>query len=220
MLTTHQFTIHDRNRPLTFHIHEMPALRLESWLIRAGRVLAPEAFSTDAADATGKPKGDALTAAKLLFEKSLLPLYLQSGAKGTNLSLMDELLACCFIVDEDGQEIPLSPDNVDHFIESLTTLQILRREALAHNLRFYTNPDRQEFTLPREAKFRRALDSQTFAHAANIPPIVGSVISQGMASLQGMQSSHSFTDALDMLELLNVRNYNQWAAQEAAKNGR
>jgi hypothetical protein len=96
----------------------------------------------------------------------------------------------------------------------------LRRAALRLNLRFYAAGARRRLTLPREWAFRNVLESRTFAKPVNVPGITGSVISQGMASMADMQSTYSFPDALDMLELLNVRNYNQWAAQEAAKRAR
>lgn len=54
----------------------------------------------------------------------------------------------------------------------------------------------------------------------NLSLVIGAVLNQGMASLYDLQSIYSYTDALDLLEVANVRNYNQWQALEVARRGK
>ena len=207
MRKTRHTQIADGNGDLLFRIKEMSAMDLESWLLRAGKLMEGE-----------KGGKDPFLAAGILFEEGPLRLYIADAPTGG--VLMEEMLACCSIVDEFKRETPLSRDNVDYFIEDLETLVSLRRKALILNLRFYPSGTREPLELPREWTFRKAMEANTFARPVNVPGITASVVGQGMASLQGMQENYSFPDALDMLEVLNVRNYNQWAAHEAAKRGR
>lgn len=197
----------ENGRPQRFKIREMSALNLESWLLRAGKLLGAE-----------KDGKDPFAAARILFEEGPLRLYLADAAKDG--LLMEEMLACCFAVEEDGRETQLSRKTADAFLKDVTTLINLRQEALLLNLHFYPAGVREPLELPREWAFRKALEAKTFARPVNVPGISGSVISQGMASLHDMQENYSFPEALDMLELLNIHNYNQWAAQETAKHGR
>ena len=208
MRITQEVGMRENDRSLQFKIKEMSALNLESWLIRAGRLLGRE-----------KNKEDPFFAAGVMFEEGPLRLYLRDTAEN-NGKLMEEILACCSVVDESGWPTQLSRNNIDNFIEDMATLVNLRQEALILNLRFYPDGAREHLELPREWSFRKALEAVTFARPANVPGITGSILSQGMTSLREMQDYYSFMDALDMLEVLNVRNYNQWAAREAARHGR
>ena len=206
MRETRTITITDRGAPKTFIIREMPALAFEDWLNRAGQCLYGK-------DRTKEP--NPMAPGRALYMSGPGLLYLAHGG----LALLRELESCCSVPFE-GEELPLSPEFIEFYIDDLGTLLILRREVLKLHLRFLAEGARQELTLPREWAFRKTLKERTFAKPVNIPGITGSVISQSMASMADMQNTYGFTDALNMLELLNVRNYNQWAAQEAASNVR
>lgn len=40
------------------------------------------------------------------------------------------------------------------------------------------------------------------------------------ATLHELETVYSYEDALNMAEVITVQNYNEWAAMEAAKNGK
>lgn len=58
-----------------------------------------------------------------------------------------------------------------------------------------------------------------YADYANISGIVGVVIGRGLATLNELDTVYSLPDALNMLEVVTVQNYNEWAAMEASKDG-
>lgn len=58
-----------------------------------------------------------------------------------------------------------------------------------------------------------------YADYANISGIVGVVVGRGLATLDELDTVYSFPDALNLLEIITVQNYNEWSAMEAAKNG-
>lgn len=207
MRTSQMISIIDGDRFLLFRIREMGALKLESWLLRAGKLL-------------GEAKGgeDAFVAARILFEEGPFRLYLADTAKdGT---LMEEMLACCSLIDDDGQEIRLSTANINTYVTELRTLLRLRREVLLCNLRFYPEGARKPLDLPRERAFRKVMEARTYARPVNVPGIAAAIITQRMTSLADLEKTYSFMDALDMLEVCNVRNYNKWARQEGVNRGR
>ena len=120
-------TIADRGRDLTFKIREMPATRLERWLLRSLLLLVGSAAA--APNGIDVEKGiawlseNALTALGNLDYEEAAPL-------------LDELLACCSRVDA-GIEQQMTPDVADGIIEDVRTLFRLREEALKVNLGFF-----------------------------------------------------------------------------------
>lgn len=124
----------DRDKQLTFKIREMPATRLESWIVRAGLLLAStgmlKGLSSGSPDA-----GEVINAAgRAMAEEGLSALGRIDYEKAA--PLLDELLACCCRVDA-GIEQQMTPDVADGIIEDVRTLFALRREALALNLGFF-----------------------------------------------------------------------------------
>ena len=119
--------IEDRGNPLTFTIREMPATRLERWIIRAMLLLAgsegPEGLS-----------GGVENAGKYLSEHGLKALANVEYEKAQ--PLLDELLACCARTDA-GVEQRCTPDSVDGYIEDVRTLFKLRVEAAKLNFGFF-----------------------------------------------------------------------------------
>ena len=124
-------TIKDRGRPLTFTIQEMPASQMENWLSKVVTMLAGPDKTV--------PGGAAnlLNAARLLC---LDPLRLANMDYARLKPLMDELLTCCRLVVDNRPDAthPVTPDNVDSFIEDWRTLFHLRREALKCSLGFHS----------------------------------------------------------------------------------
>lgn len=115
-------TIPDRDRDLTFRIREMPATKLERWVLRALLLLSKSGRGADAEEA--------------VFRTDSI-LGLLSGVKYDDAApLLDELLACCSRVDA-GIEQQMTPDVADGVIEDVRTLFRLRKEALALNLGFF-----------------------------------------------------------------------------------
>ena len=120
-------TIPDRDRDLTFRIREMPATKLERWVLRALLLLVGGAAATptgvDVEKGIAWLSDNALSALGKLDYEEAAPL-------------LDELLACCSRVDA-GIEQQMTPDVVDGVIEDVRTLFRLRKEALALNLGFF-----------------------------------------------------------------------------------
>lgn len=128
-------TIDDRGNALTFKVREMPATRLESWIIRAGLLLAGTGLLDTGGKDAPQDAGEVMSAAgKALAENGLAALGKvdYDAAK----PLLDELLACCTRVDA-GMEQQLTPDVADGIIEDVRTLFALRKEALAVNFGFF-----------------------------------------------------------------------------------
>jgi hypothetical protein len=57
------------------------------------------------------------------------------------------------------------------------------------------------------------------AELANVSPIFGAVIGRNLATLRELETVYSLPDALDLLEIITVQNYNEWATSVAAKSG-
>lgn len=45
------------------------------------------------------------------------------------------------------------------------------------------------------------------------------IVSRGVATLHELDTVYSLQDALNLLEVITVQNYNEWSAMEAAKRG-
>lgn len=118
--------IQDREQNLTFKIKEMPATRLESWIIRALLLVAGSGAQV--------PDGADLKAAgAFLAEKGLTALGNIDFDKAQ--PLLDELLGCCSRVVERVEE-RCTPQSVDAYIQDVSTLFKLRMEAVKLNLGF------------------------------------------------------------------------------------
>ena len=125
--------LNDRGNELTFKIREMPAMKLESWLLRAGLLLA----GTGAFD--GKDvatPGEAIQKAGAVLSTGGISALANIDYEKAQ-PLLDDLLACCTRTDA-GIEQRLTPETVDGIIEDVRTLFALRKEALALNVGFFT----------------------------------------------------------------------------------
>lgn len=49
--------------------------------------------------------------------------------------------------------------------------------------------------------------------------LVGALVSNNLATIKELEKYYSYDDALDLLEVLRVKNYNEWAALEIGKDG-
>ena len=118
--------IQDRDQLLTFKIKEMPATKLESWIIRALLLVAGSGSPV--------PDGsDIKKAGAFLAEKGLSALGAVDFEKAR--PLLDDLLGCCSVM-LDKLEKRLTPDIVDDHIQDVKTLFTLRKEAIKLNLGF------------------------------------------------------------------------------------
>ncbi len=48
---------------------------------------------------------------------------------------------------------------------------------------------------------------------------MGVLIARKMATLHELETVYSYEDALNMMEIIVVQNYNEWVAGENSKNG-
>lgn len=58
-----------------------------------------------------------------------------------------------------------------------------------------------------------------FAEYQNISAMFGVIIARDKATLHELETVYSYEDAMTLAEILMVGNYNEWIAQEAAKDG-
>ncbi|MDR1396860.1 MAG: hypothetical protein LBJ14_03935 [Desulfarculales bacterium] len=119
-------TIQDREQELTFKIREMPATKLEAWIIRALLLLS-------GAGAKVPDGADLKATGTFLAEKGLSALGNIDYEKAS--PLLDELLGCCSRLVERVEE-RCTQESVDNYIIDVTTLFKLRMEAVKLNLGF------------------------------------------------------------------------------------
>ncbi|MEG2172376.1 MAG: hypothetical protein RRY29_03850 [Desulfovibrionaceae bacterium] len=123
-------TFNDDGNKLTFRIVQMPATKLESWLIRAGLVLANSGAKF--------PEGAGLQAAGMHLASQGM-----SALGGVNIDyekvkpLLDDLLHCCHRVLDGSVEQHVTESTVDGYITDVRNLFKLRVEALKLNLDFF-----------------------------------------------------------------------------------
>ena len=203
--------LYDNGRPLYFSVRHMPALRMEAWLERAAKLLLPASPDQNVAHP--------VILAGALLRRGTFALA-RSGEKQAAALLNEMLEYCSFIDPENGAETPCSPENINSRVSDVQTLLRLRRALLRENLIFACEGVRRPLILPKEQAFRRASGGVTRARTVNVPQVAGILIGQGMATLHELRTGYTFGEALDLLEVMNVRNYNRWAANEAARSGK
>ena len=204
MRTRPTILLHDNGRPLRFVVRHMPALPMEAWLERAAELL-PES--------TGTAKRHPAALAAELLRRGTFALAC-AGERGGDL--LDEMLAYSSFIDpESGEETPCSREAMGRLLTGLPTLLALRRWVLREQLFFAAGGVRKPLLLPKESAFRRASGESVAARTVNVPQVAAILISQGVTSLNELRSGYTFADALDLLEIVNVRNYNHWAAETA-----
>ena len=121
-----------RDKGKTFFLTEMPASRLEKW---SARVIVA-AFS-------GEVPAAVLEASRVSNAGALVTAlnHVLAGLDWKIVEpLYDELLDCVSFVprpDKPEAKIQLRPDNVDNFIEEVSTLYRLRLEVLELNFAFF-----------------------------------------------------------------------------------
>ena len=49
---------------------------------------------------------------------------------------------------------------------------------------------------------------------------MGAIITHKLATLHELDTVYSYSDALDLLEIITVQNYNEWLEMEEARNKR
>ena len=208
-------TMDDGGRLLCFRIRELAALQMESWLDRLARSLAatPDDQEPDLTEAT--PLGRAREA---LLEHGLFAAERVPGEVG-NL-LREEMLGCCSYLSPAGGGLRCASGVVDGYIEHAWTLISLRRHSMCLNLRFLLQGERRPLSLPGESGFKAGSAVSGRAATVNVSGGMAAIMGHGLAGLRELETYYSYSDALDMLEIINVDAYNRWAAQEAAHHGR
>lgn len=127
-------TLDDRGSERKFRIVEMSATRLQSWIIRAGLLLA-SAIDLDGVDTSGGLDNEAIAKiGQYLISHGIGELSKLDYAKAQ--PLLDELLECCYRVDG-GVSQQCTPNTVDGFIDDVRTLFRLQIEAAKVNFDFF-----------------------------------------------------------------------------------
>ncbi len=134
-----EISIEDREKELIFLIKEMPAAKLEKWLIRLFLALCKEKESKE------KEVLEALYAGNFLEA-------FQNVDFDTIEELLDELLTCVQRRVDKGL-MQLSPQTIDNHIEDVRTIFKLRMEVLKLNLAFLLKEGNGEKTPTTAKKF-------------------------------------------------------------------
>lgn len=121
-------TLEDDGNSLTFHIKQMPATQLESWIFRAVQVLG---------SALELPEGAGLEAVGSVLEKDGLRALAAIDYDKAK-PLLDEMLGTASRM-LDGVSYPCTIDTVDGYIGNVSTLLKLRMECFRVNLGFFGN---------------------------------------------------------------------------------
>ena len=135
-----KITVNDRGRELAFVVREMPATKLESFIVRAGLLLAASGLADGligGKDAEAPDVAHVMEAAgRILGQDTGAGLIRALGSLDYDKArpLLNDLLGCCTL---EGSVAPLSEETADAVIEDVRTLFTLRKEALALNLGFF-----------------------------------------------------------------------------------
>ena len=76
---------------------------------------------------------------------------------------------------------------------------------------------RKKLRLPKEARYRRGMMDKGYADFVNVSGLVGVLVARRLATLHELETVYSYEDALNLTEILTVRNYNEWVAKEDAR---
>ncbi len=128
-----EITLLDRGKELIFKIREMPASKLEKWLMKAVLLIAQ---SREKNTNLSENDESQISTFAHLFASNKLELLLELNFEKAE-PLLDELLTCVQR-KVDSALIAVTPDNIDTFIDDVETLFRLRLEVLKLNLDFFT----------------------------------------------------------------------------------
>ena len=124
-MTSNTISMKDGAQRLTFAIRKMEPLRLEQWLTRALSLMVNGEDATEEAY---------YAAGKKLAEGGIWKLAALPDQEASR-DLSDQLLGCCSRV-LDNMEIACTPENVNGFVQEVSTLFTLKNAALKSNLEF------------------------------------------------------------------------------------
>ncbi len=135
-----KIVVNDRGRELAFVVREMPATKLESFIVRAGLLIAEAGLADGLLGGNAGEAPDVAhvmqAAGRMLAKEQGADLIRALGNLDYEKArpLLGDLLGCCTL---EGSVEPLSEDTADAVIEDVRTLFTLRKEALALNLDFF-----------------------------------------------------------------------------------
>ena len=126
-------SMRDGKQRLTFVVRKMEPLQLEQWLTRAlGLMVKEEDAAEEAYYAAGRK----------LAEGGIWKLAALQDQEASR-ELSDQLLGCCSRV-LDNMEIACTPENVNGFVQEVSTLFTLKNAALKSNLEFLLSADAEQ----------------------------------------------------------------------------
>ena len=200
-------TINDRGNELTFRIREMPATRLERWLILVGKALASTGFAKDVDIADGMDTTKVI--ADILMKDGLRCLGNLDYDK-TVKPLLDELYTC--VEQKVGEAyLAVTADNIDSKVEDIRSLFAIQKAVITLHLGFFGIGGASGSAKSPSPEASRG------AQTANCSPLFAPLIINHYATLYELQTVYDYEDALMMLECMQVDSYNQWALQQAAE---
>ena len=126
-------TVNDRGNELTFRIREMPATRLERWLILVGKALASTGFAKDVDIADGM---DTTTVIANLLMKDGLRFLGNLDYEKTVKPLVEDLYSC--VEQKVGEAyLAVTADNIDSKVEDIRSLFAIQKAVIILHLGFF-----------------------------------------------------------------------------------
>lgn len=138
------FTLQDAERTLKFKARQMPATKLEMFIIKLAAVALHGGIANSF---NGLPEGKGISDINWrdvnideVF-KSLGNVNVEEVAE-----LGNELLKCCSLITSDGVEQELMPETIDAVIEEVGSLWTLKKKAIEVNFSSFLKGDKSNET--------------------------------------------------------------------------
>ena len=195
------FTLQDAERTLKFKARQMPATKLEMFIIKLAAVALHGGIANSF---NGLPEGKGISEINWrdvnideVF-KSLGNVNVEEVAE-----LGNELLKCCSLITSDGVEQELMPETIDAVIEEVGSLWTLKKKAFEVNFSSFLKGGKSNETPDLSP-------SSSGIQTVNVTPSVANVVAARLATLHELQTIYSYDDLLDMCEILANKNTNDF----------
>lgn len=206
-------TVLDNGKELRFHLRQMSAFDFESWLLRLGHILRHAGLDI--------PPGQEvqIVSDTLVRGNFRVPVGALTAGDDKPMDLMSEMLLSCSHVDYAGRHTPLTPDAADDLVDNASILMGLYAEALAFNLDWVVvdpedMPSLAPLKLPQEARYKQAQAQRNLSGR----PLTGTCEAlslSGLATMKELKNDYSFRGALELIRILNIKNYETWLSMDA-----
>ena len=205
----------DDDKKLHFHLRQMSAFDFENWLRRLGHILRRAGLDI--------PPGQEVQASSEALVRGNFRVPVGVFAAGTDkpTALMCEMLLSCAHIDNTGRRTPLTPDVAENLVDRMSTLLGLYAEALAFNLDWALadpedTPSLAPLNLPQETRYKQAQARKSYS-ARPLAGTCEALAISGLATMKELKNDYSFRGALELIRVLNIKNYDAWLSMDASQ---